>query len=150
MISAGCPQTCCTACGKPFQRVKEATEEYARVLDAGLGTTHRHREHEATQGKQAGWGSKKARVTAEYLTLDFVPTCKCNSLTGPGLVFDPFMGSGTTALVSRWLGRDFIGCDLNPAYVALAQERLASTDPYQDRKIAAGITQLAMFAGVAL
>lgn len=42
-----------------------------------------------------------------------------------GLVFDPFMGSGTTALVARRLGRAFVGCDLSPEYVAIARERLA-------------------------
>lgn len=42
-----------------------------------------------------------------------------------GVVLDPFMGSGTTALVARQLGRNFIGCDLNPEYVAMANRRLA-------------------------
>lgn len=42
-----------------------------------------------------------------------------------GVVLDPFMGSGTTALVARQLGRQFIGCDLNPEYVAMANRRLS-------------------------
>lgn len=42
-----------------------------------------------------------------------------------GIVCDPFMGSGTTALVARRLGRHFLGCDVNAEYVALANERLA-------------------------
>lgn len=42
-----------------------------------------------------------------------------------GIVCDPFMGSGTTALVARQLGRHFLGCDVNAEYVALANERLA-------------------------
>ena len=42
-----------------------------------------------------------------------------------GIVLDPFMGSGTTALVAWSLGRHFIGIDLNPAYVQMASERLA-------------------------
>lgn len=41
-----------------------------------------------------------------------------------GIVLDPFMGSGTTALVARALGRHYVGIDLNPEYVALAQDRL--------------------------
>ena len=43
-----------------------------------------------------------------------------------GIVLDPFMGSGTTALVARQLGRRFIGIDLNPEYVRLARQRLAN------------------------
>lgn len=42
-----------------------------------------------------------------------------------GIVLDPFMGSGTTALVARKHGRRFIGSELNPAYAAIARERLA-------------------------
>lgn len=41
-----------------------------------------------------------------------------------GIVLDPFMGSGSTALVARRLGRRFIGIDLNPAYVQMANDRL--------------------------
>jgi hypothetical protein len=39
-------------------------------------------------------------------------------------VVDPFLGSGTTAAAAVKLGRRFIGCDINPGAVAIAQERL--------------------------
>ena len=42
-----------------------------------------------------------------------------------GLVLDPFMGSGTTALVAREEGRKSIGIELNPDYCELAARRLA-------------------------
>jgi len=41
------------------------------------------------------------------------------------VVLDPFMGSGTTAQVAQQLGRRWIGCELNPEYAALQQERTA-------------------------
>lgn len=41
-----------------------------------------------------------------------------------GIVLDPFMGAGTTALVARKLNRNFIGIELNPAYIKLAERRL--------------------------
>ncbi len=40
------------------------------------------------------------------------------------LVVDPFVGSGTTAVVARRMGRRFIATDLNPDYVRLALKRL--------------------------
>ncbi len=44
----------------------------------------------------------------------------------PGdLVLDPFMGSGTTAQVAQALGRQWIGCELNPEYAPLQQARTA-------------------------
>lgn len=39
-------------------------------------------------------------------------------------VLDPFLGSGTTALVAEREGRQWIGCELNPEYVAIAERRL--------------------------
>jgi len=40
-------------------------------------------------------------------------------------VLDPFMGSGTTAAVALQHGRKYLGCELNPEYGALQQERIA-------------------------
>src|SRR6266700_2510262 len=42
-----------------------------------------------------------------------------------GAVLDPFIGSGTTAVVAHRLKRAYIGIELNPAYVQLAQQRIA-------------------------
>jgi len=40
------------------------------------------------------------------------------------VIFDPFIGSGTTAVVAKKLGRRFLGCDIKPEYVKMAEERL--------------------------
>jgi DNA modification methylase len=42
-----------------------------------------------------------------------------------GIVFDPFMGAGTTALVAQKLKRNFLGIELNPEYIKIAKWRLA-------------------------
>lgn len=54
-------------------------------------------------------------------------TCDCAALTRRGIVLDPFIGAGTTALVARELDRDWLGIELNPAYVRLAERRLGLT-----------------------
>lgn len=41
------------------------------------------------------------------------------------MAFDPFMGSGTTAVAALKLGRHFYGCDINQAYVDIANARIA-------------------------
>ncbi len=41
-----------------------------------------------------------------------------------GVVLDPFMGSGTTAIVAIEEGRNYIGIELNPDYVKLAENRI--------------------------
>jgi site-specific DNA-methyltransferase (adenine-specific) len=45
-----------------------------------------------------------------------------------GVVLDPFMGSGTVAVVSKKSGRNFIGVELNPDYIAIAQKRLQAME----------------------
>jgi len=41
-----------------------------------------------------------------------------------GIVLDPFVGSGTTAVVAYKLGRHYIGIDINPKYIEYAKERI--------------------------
>lgn len=48
------------------------------------------------------------------------------------LILDPFTGSGTTAVASKRLGRNYIGFELNPKYVKIANERLASTGLFKE------------------
>lgn len=43
-----------------------------------------------------------------------------------GVVLDPFFGSGTTGIVAMRYGRDFIGIELNPQYVDIANNRVSS------------------------
>ena len=56
---------------------------------------------------------------------DIVPTCSCGGGWLPGLVLDPFMGSGTVAVVAERLERDWLGIELNPEFVAMAERRIA-------------------------
>jgi DNA modification methylase len=42
------------------------------------------------------------------------------------LVFDPFMGSGTTACVAKRLGRHWLGCDVETQFVQAANIRLGT------------------------
>jgi DNA modification methylase len=51
----------------------------------------------------------------------------------PGdIVLDPFMGSGTTAAVALQHGRQYLGCELNPEYGPLQQERILAATPEPD------------------
>lgn len=49
-----------------------------------------------------------------------------------GTVLDPFCGSGTTGAVSIRHDRSFIGIELNPDYIALAQKRIGSVAPHAE------------------
>jgi hypothetical protein len=49
--------------------------------------------------------------------------CECFAPTRPGLVLDPFFGTGTTGVVAERLNRDWLGIELNPSYRAVAEQR---------------------------
>ena len=56
----------------------------------------------------------------EALIIDCIKVC-----CPPGdVVLEPFFGVGTTGLVARNLGRNYIGIELNPDYVKIAEARL--------------------------
>lgn len=42
-----------------------------------------------------------------------------------GVVLDPFLGSGTTSVVAKKLGRHYVGIELDPVFACLAEKRLA-------------------------
>lgn len=50
--------------------------------------------------------------------------CDCFAPSRPGVVLDPFFGTGTVGVVANRLGRDFLGIELNPTFSRLARRRL--------------------------
>ena len=63
------------------------------------------------------------------------------------VVLDPFSGSGTTLLVAERLGRDSIGIELNPEYIAIAERRIKAHDPTATIELAPGVKQASLFTG---
>jgi len=55
---------------------------------------------------------------------ELITPCILAGCPKDGIVLDPFIGAGTTALVSLSHGRQFIGFELNPAYITIANKRL--------------------------
>lgn len=51
---------------------------------------------------------------------------RCIESTNAQIILDPFVGSGTTALAARRLGRKYIGIDISPEYCKQAENRLSS------------------------
>jgi DNA modification methylase len=55
---------------------------------------------------------------------DLIVDCIKAGCPENGIILDPFMGAGTTAIVSSKLNRDFIGFELNPQYIEIAKKRM--------------------------
>lgn len=89
-------------------------------------------------GSRGVWSFPSVRVNGDHeakFPLE-LPTRLIRLLTDPGeLVLDPFMGSGTTGVAATNLQRDFIGLELLPEYVNLAnhnsQRALERVNEYQ-------------------
>ncbi len=96
-ILATCPERICVQCDRPWSRP-------VRVV-----TLH------------SAEGERHVRKAGE------LERCDCFAPSRPGVVLDPFFGTGTVGLVAERLGRDWLGIELNPAYARLAEERLTAS-----------------------
>ena len=69
-------------------------------------------------------------ITIPKKTVGWSPTCDCPDVSAePNVVFDPFTGSGTVATVALRHGRNYLGIELNPEYVTIAQNRITDDQP---------------------
>jgi site-specific DNA-methyltransferase (adenine-specific) len=81
----------------------------------------------ATRNRRSVWTvTTKPYSGAHFAVMpaDLVEPCIKAGCPEGGTVLDPFAGSGTTLAVAAELGRNAIGCELNPAYIVLAEKRI--------------------------
>jgi len=104
----------CPKCGKRWERiVKRTAENHIARQDRQV----------ATGGAITG-GVGKNFPDVRTESIGFFPSCTCGAAPVPDVVFDPFMGSGTTAQVALQHGRRYLGCELNPDYEQLQKQRI--------------------------
>jgi DNA modification methylase len=107
---------CCATCGAPWKRVTEKTGEFQRRW--------------STNNAEGSPYESQGSMQNTYETVGWQPTCKCEiNDPVPCTVFDPFTGSGTTGLVALTNNRIFVGTELNPEYVKIAEKRLSTVQP---------------------
>jgi site-specific DNA-methyltransferase (adenine-specific) len=107
-ILAACPEAVCTSCGEAWRRARVVRRSSSTVPTPDTGRIRRY--------------AKAWQTTVQRGEL--VP-CGCGAPTRPGVVLDPFFGTGTVGVVAERFGRDWIGIELNPKYAAMAEERIA-------------------------
>ena len=123
----------CPICHRGYKRIitKSAplTEQQRACGADSQGGYHGQatKEHEAHRAQNASETKKRIlEGMRERTTTGWEPGCRCDAREPVrGIVLDPFLGSGTTALVAERLGRHWIGCELNEEYRVLIEQRTA-------------------------
>jgi hypothetical protein len=120
-ILSSCPARVCAECGAPW---RPRYTEPALVGVRGLPRAASNRVGDYAYGGEGlvgtGFGVRRAVGFAP-------PSCGHGEAWRPGVVLDPFAGAGTTLLAAAREGRDWIGIELNPKYVAeIIRPRLAA------------------------
>lgn len=109
---AGCCPYCGTAWARQLERSGQQSGRERNVGGRSDGFT-----------RPAQWKNGVNPTTT--ITTGFNSSCECPPHEPiPCTVLDPFMGSGTTALVAMEQGRRAIGCELNPDYLLIQKRRL--------------------------
>lgn len=109
-LLATCPERICLRCGEPWQhqvtaeRVSISGKSRPKPIDPNVFRF------------KAYWNT--VRSVGELIP------CGCGAPTKPGVVLDPFFGSGTVGVVAEHLHRDWVGIELNPEYAELARTRV--------------------------
>lgn len=121
----------CPKCGSPHKRIIE--KDNPKHKDGQTNSLYA----EGTMANRMSKLRQAARASGEEyvnrsVTVGWQPTCEHNPDPIPCVVLDPFMGSGTTAAVAKKLGRSYIGFELNPDYIELAEQRIALAVKQQD------------------
>ena len=87
-------------------------------------------EYEATEtrNKRSVWSVTTKPFSGAHFAVfptELIEPCILAGAPVGGIVLDPFMGSGTTAQVAQNLGRQYLGCELNPNYKPLQDKRIS-------------------------
>jgi DNA modification methylase len=105
----------------------KATCKYAK---AGLASMVNAKVNPQGRNKRCVWRiTTKPYKEAHFAVFpeDLVETPIKAGCPESGTVLDPFCGSGTTGVVAKKLNREFIGIELNPEYIKLAEKRINNT-----------------------
>ena len=107
---------------------KYKVNDYGQTPHSGLTKSY------PTKNKRSVWSVTKKPYKGAHFAVyppDLIEPCILAGSEKGDIILDPFMGSGTTAMVAKSLGRDYIGCELHEDYGNLIQKRVQEYHPVQ-------------------
>ena len=126
-ILAGCPDKVCKKCGMPLLIRDVGGNKNAfnfRLRDVQKGRI-KSLDRKASKERIENYDEKNYISKKKQ---EVVFRCKCNAGFKPGVVLDPFIGSGTTAIVAKNLGYNYLGFENNKDYVKIANRRVKNAN----------------------
>ena len=122
-IEAGCPKEICSKCGTPVVYdlipVEDGISNYK-----GKGVKE-YEENGVQNASDVKRRVEKSMVEKEWIRIE----CDCNAEFIPGIVLDPFMGSGTTAEAALTEDVNYIGIELFKENIELSDNRIRNFRP---------------------
>ena len=117
------------------ERSFNSPKKAMRNVDGNVSTGNEHPdalpvEVSEMKNKRSVWTVNPKPYSGSHFAVfptELIEPCILAGAPLGGIVLDPFMGSGTTAQVAQDLGRQYIGCELNPEYGKLQKKRTAQT-----------------------
>jgi len=86
-----------------------------------------------TRNRRSVWSISPESHAGDHFAVmptELVRPCVLAGCPVGELVLDPFSGSGTTGEVAVRHGRRYVGIELNPEYVAMAEKRIGEADDH--------------------
>lgn len=126
-IKAGCPEFVCSKCGKPREIIIEkssVSEEYMQKFKRNKSKLPDEVNLSETSALRISGNKYNDWKVANPDKIVGYTDCGCGAEFSSGIVLDPFFGSGTTGVSALKLNRSFVGIELNPEYIEIAQARI--------------------------
>lgn len=120
-IKAGCPEFVCNKCGKVREKIIEKGKSlWEQNKDIPSKKQYSFKNDNYKKGGDL-YLKNKLKNPDKFVGYS---DCGCNAGFSSGIILDPFMGAGTTALAALRLNRRFCGIELNPEYIKIAEKRI--------------------------
>lgn len=130
-IKACCPSQICVKCGRPRTSIYKKREYSStdnivpyggkNMDDMGISNHNSRESQKSLKAMRELTGVHEPSFMPKYVGMS---DCGCGAGFHPGTVLDPFMGSGTVAVVAKKQFKGFVGVELNRDYIKIANKRL--------------------------
>lgn len=110
ILKCACPQQICTKCGIPRYPISKSIS-FPR--------------NESRMNDRRAIGQQYQQFLDEHPPqITEYTKCSCNEKFKPGIVLDPFLGTGTVSVAAEQLGLEWIGIELNLKSIKISEKKL--------------------------